>query len=964
MRLGTEGGSVQRPFLRYAQEAGWTILTPTEALEKRGGDKGLLLVEIFKQQMKALNPSWFTTDMAEQLCGQLSRIRPNIEGNQEAWLYLRGQKTMFDPKAKQERDVRMLDVQDPGNNTFHITEELWFDNGTPPRTRYDIAMFVNGIPILLTEAKAPHVSDGISKAMDQIERYHRESPEMVALMQVYVATHLIKFLYGPTWNQSVRARLNWKDEQAGDFETLVKHFVSPERTVRVVHDYVKFVRKDDELSKIVLAAHQMRAVERSLGRVRDEKKTRGLIWHTQGSGKTHTMITLAKRLAEEPTFENPTVLIVVDRTELEDQLAKNLDALGAYYTKADSIRVLQELLATDHRGIIVAMIHKFEDMPADMSLRENVIVLIDEAHRTTGGSLGSYLMGALPKATYLGFTGTPIDKTAYGKGTFKVFGFEDDKGFLDKYSIRESIEDGTTVPLHYTLAPNELRVDREVLEKEFLNMVVEEGAAVDMAQIDRVLKKAVTLTTMLKKPERVDKVAKYAAQHFKENVDPMGYKAFLVGVDREACALYKNALDKYLPPEWSAVVYSGTNNDEELLKRFHIDSDKEKQIRKDFKRPEKLPKILIVTEKLLTGYDAEILYCMYLDKPMRDHVLLQAISRVNRPYQDEHKHKTSGFVLDFVGIFENLEKALAFDSQDVSGVIEDLAVLEHMFEIHMEEGRHSYLAIAADKQADKAVEAILEHFREEDVRREFYGFIFQLQDIFEILAPSAFLRQYLEDYDALIRIYKIVREAYDPGVQTDKELLKKTITLVQEHTTSGAIESPLEKVMLDENALDQLNASNKPNIVKIFNLLKTIEEEVRMNSASEPYLSSIGERAQAVIERFQQRQEETEEALKQLRQLFKEILQARAASKQEGLGKLAFAVFWELQRSGLKKAKEAALAVEKAFQQFPHWRSSSAQQQDLRTRLYAAMLGAGVKSDEVKEPVDQIMKIAKDGHEG
>jgi type I restriction enzyme R subunit len=419
-------------------------------------------------------------------------------------------------------------------------------------------------------------------------------------------THLISFYYGATWNTSHKNLFNWKDESAGrDFETLVKYFVQPARLLRTIRDFILFTRKEDELAKVVLRPHQMRAVERTLGRAADPKKHRGLVWHTQGSGKTYTMITLAKRLIEEPVFQNPTVLMLVDRTELEAQLFGNLAAVGIQHVQVTQSREeLRRLLASDARGLIVSMIHKFDDIPAKINLRRNIFVLVDEAHRTTGGDLGNYLMGALPNATYLGFTGTPIGRTAHGKGTFKVFGTDDpDTGYLDKYSIAESIEDGTTVPLYYSLAPNELRVNRETLEREFLDEADAAGVS-DIEDLNRVLEKAVTLRNMLKSPEHVEGVAKYVAHHFKTTVEPVGYTVFFVAVDREACALYKTALDRYLPPEYSQVIISPGHNDPPELQQHHLSDEREMQYRKDFGRPEKLPKILIVTEKLLTGYDA------------------------------------------------------------------------------------------------------------------------------------------------------------------------------------------------------------------------------------------------------------------------------------------------------------------------------------------------------------------------
>jgi len=405
----------------------------------------------------------------------------------------------------------------------------------------------------------------------------------------------------------------------------------------------------------------MRAVERVVRRVADPEKRRGLVWHTQGSGKTYTMITVAQQLVEHPLFENPTVLLLVDRNELESQLFGVLKSLGVGYVEVESKRRLQDLLTTvpggsDRRGVVVSTIHKFDRMPAGINPRANVFVLVDEAHRTTGGTLGTYLMAALPNAALVGFTGTPIDRGARGRGTFQIFGRDDPQGYLDKYSIAESIADGTTVPLRYTLAPSELRVEREVLDREFLDLKEAEGVSDDVEELDRILQKAVTLRNMLKNPTRMERVAAHVAGHYLHVVEPMGYKAFLVGVDRQACALYKDALDRYLPPEYSQVIYSAGYNDGENLTRFHLSEDAERQLRLDFRDPDKLPRIFIVTEKLLTGFDAPVLYCLYLDKPMRDHVLLQAIARVNRPYEDaQGRHKPSGFVLDFVGVFENLD---------------------------------------------------------------------------------------------------------------------------------------------------------------------------------------------------------------------------------------------------------------------------------------------------------------------
>jgi len=957
----TERNTVQAPLLRYAQEVEWVYLPPEEALRLRGGEGGLLLKEVFLNRVQALNPGIVDLAQAEALAGRLERLPANLEGNLAAWEYLQGLKTVFVADERRERNVRLMDGDDWRRNVFHVTDELRYHNGLKA-IRLDAAFFLNGVPVLLVETKAAHKQDGIAEALDQVRRYHREGPELLTLMQLYTLTHLIQFYYGPTWNTHRKALLNWRDEAAGDFETLVKTFVHPARLVRVLRDFLLFTRRDGELEKLVLRPHQMRAVDKSLKRAADPERRRGLIWHTQGSGKTFTMITTAQKLLSDPRFENPTVLMLVDRNELEQQLFSNLAALGLGTVEvAQSKCHLQALLRSDYRGLIVTTIHKFDRMPANQITRPNVFVLIDEAHRTTGGDLGSYLMAALPNATLLGFTGTPIDRSAHGKSTFQLFGRDDpDTGYLDKYSIKESIAEGTTVPLHYTLAPNELRVDRDTLEREFLNLKETEGIA-DPEVLERILDKAVTLKNMLKNPERIDRIARYVVDHYREYVEPLGYKAFVVAVDREACALYKEAMDKYLPPDESAVVISqNPARDSERLKRYYLDEAEEKQIRRAF-RDQENPKFLIVTEKLLTGFDAPRLFCLYLDKPMRDHVLLQAIARVNRPYEDESgQRKTAGLVIDFVGIFENLEKALAFDSKDVAQVVTDLKVLEEDFERRMAKARGQYLPLAQGG-GDKAAERILLHFQDEAARHAFYQFFRELADLYEILSPSAFLRPYLKDYQTLAQMVRLVKTAYEGGTFVDRELLRKTEALVQQHTQAGTIGEALKIYEINEELLERLAKKRKPSATDVFNLTRSIRNKVDREGQDKPFLIAIGERAEEVAQRFQQRQINTQEALKALEEELRNILQAEAEFKARGLDTKVFTIFWILRQEGLDQdpAEQAALAMDKVFRDHPHWQTVEAQARTVKTHLYKALLQAGIQGKTMTQLADKLFTALK-----
>jgi type I restriction enzyme, R subunit len=655
--------------------------------------------------------------------------------------------------------------------------------------------------------------------------------------------------------------------------------------------------------------------------------------------------------------------MLIDRNELQEQLFRNLSEVGfenAIVT--ESKRHLRDLLREDRRGLIVTMIHKFDDVPADLNTRENVYVLVDEAHRTTGGDLGNYLVGALPNATLIGFTGTPIDKTSYGKGTFKVFGADDPTGYLDKYSISQSIKDGTTVPLHYQLAPNELRVDEETLEREFLDLADSEGVS-DVEELNRVLERAVTLSNMLKNPERIDQVAQFVAEHYTSTIEPMGYNAFLVGVDRWACAKYKEALDKYLPPSYSAVVYSAGHNDPPELAKHHLSEEDENAIRKAFRNPEQEPKILIVTEKLLTGFDAPILYGMYLDKPMRDHVLLQAIARVNRPYEDpDGRPKPAGFILDFVGIFTKLEKALAFDSQDVQGVVEGIDVLKDLFTDLMKVGVDQYLPITDIQGSDdKKVEASLEHFRDEEARHNFYHFYRELSELYEILSPDPFLRPHLKDYEQITWMYGVVRTAFERGISIDKSFLRKTAELVQTHTSTGGIGETGTVYEIGEQTLDTIIASDKPDTTKVFNLLKKLHQMVEEEGAKQPHLIAIGERAEQIAEAFQTRQKSTQDALDEIMELIRQHKDAEETRNRHGFTAEGQGVYWLMQNQGAGQEESVQVAKETSdvFEQYPHWRTSREQEKKVRVELYKSLHKAGVETKELTSVGKHLMDVLR-----
>ncbi|HEB35853.1 MAG TPA: HsdR family type I site-specific deoxyribonuclease [Candidatus Aminicenantes bacterium] len=962
-----EHKTVQGRILEYAQEIGWTFVSQTEAEQRRGfrANGGSIAERAAKASLyfdyllftKAREFNSKYSEAEGVLIGRLRRLQANIFGNREFLGYLRNEGKFFCADENRELDLKLIDFKTIEDNVFEVTEEFYVHNGAYGN-REDVVFLINGIPVMVIECKNADMDEAIAIGIDQIRRYHDETPEFFVPEMIFTATEAIGFSYGVTWNIVRRNIFNWKQKQIGKLEAKVKSFCDRRHILDMLKHFIVFAEKDEELNKYILAQHQVGAVHRVVDRCLDPERTRGLVWHTQGSGKTFTMIKAAEMLFKAPESEKPTILLMIDRNELEDQMIKNLAALGLHNVEhASRIRKLVKLLRDDYRGIIVTMIHKFRDMPENVNKRSNIFVMIDEAHRTTGGDLGNFLMAGLPNATYLGFSGTPIDKTVYGRGTFKTFGCEDDKGYLHKYSIVESIEDRTTLPLFYNLAPNEMLANTELMEKEFWSLAETEGVA-DIAELNKILDRAVNLKNFLKGNERVDKIVKYVAGHYRENVEPLGYKALLVAVDRPACAMYKKALDKYLPQEYSEVVYSGDHNDPPLLKQFHIEEKKEKQIRKDFIRFGQFPKILIVTQKLLTGFDAPILYAMYLDKPMRDHTLLQAIARVNRPYENEAEEmvKPHGFVLDFVGIFDKLEKALAFDSDDVDAIIKDLKLLKETFMNKMKRKSPEYLGLIKRNFDDRDVDDLIEYFRNKERRKEFFKEYKEIEMLYEIISPDAFLRPFIDDYTTLSAIYDVVRKAYTKKVYVDRAFQKKTNELVQQHIGTDSIEYITEFVEINAETVELIKKKKSGKGTKVINLIKSIEKTADENS-DDPFLIAMADRAKAVQESYENRQMSTQDALNELLAEIERNEKRKKDQAEKGFDDLTFFVYRNLLDAGVGEAEEVSRNVNAAFTRRPNWQKSEAELRELRKEVTFAIYAKMEDLDPVVRIVDNLFSL-------
>lgn len=967
----SEARTAQFPMVTHAHGVGWDIVDPVDAEVLRHGRENMLFTSVLEDKLLEFN-SWLMPDQARSIVETIEALPATIEGNWEVLRWLRGEHKWQDENEKRGRSVRLLDFDDPDNNELQVTWEWKIEPVARKGNRADLIFMANGLAVTIVEHKNPTSGDALTRGIKQLRRYEQETPDLLAQTQLYNVTHMLGYWYGVTWNVSRRFIFKWKFTEDETYQNAVQAFFEPHSFLRTLKDWILFYVEDGEIRKSVLREHQRKAVDKIVTRCVDPVKKRGLIWHTQGSGKTFTLLTAARQILEDKArFANATIILVVDRNELEGQLKGwverllgEMQASDIAVRRADSKDDLQDILDSDFRGLVVSMIHKFEEIIADSSMRDNIYVFIDEAHRSVAADLGTYLMAAVPNATIIGFTGTPVGDTKAGSGSFKIFGRDDEDGFLDKYSIIESIQDETTLPIRYKLAPSSMRLPAEDLEAQFYALAGEEDVT-DVAELNKVLERAVNLRAFLGADDRVDQVAQFIANHFEENVLPLGYKAFVVAVDRETCAKYKLALDRYLPPAWSEVVYSKNVNDivdRPAVAELQISETREEEVRKLFKKADQEPKILIVTDKLLTGYDAPVLYAMYLDKPMRNHVLLQSLARVNRPYIDsENISKKVGLVVDFVSVLEDMKKALTFDAGAVKGALEDLDIL--MTDLHekITAAAAEYLQADGSQTPDAQLEAaVFGRFIDAASRKVFYDAYKDIEALWEILSPDPDLRDHIKTYKDLSKLYAAVRANYTESGGFLGDLEHKTRKLVQDAATQEGLGRFSKIVDFDVETLQQLRSEEGPDEGKVYNLLRGLRKEMEEDPAGAVVLRSIKERADRVMQNLEDRKINGIAAMVELEALIHEKAEAKKKARASGLTDLGFAIYWVITgEDGAKKVSFDAMAasheIETVLGKFPSWRENPDERRRLRASLYRPLLDLG--KDDRAGVIERIMQV-------
>jgi type I restriction enzyme R subunit len=802
--------------------------------------------------------------------------------------------------------------------------------------REDTVLLVNGIPLVIAEYKS-YLTSGKDwkEAVHQLHRYQRQAPLILTPNVFCVAADEEEFRYGTVLSHDaskddIEQHIDWwgrwlslypdekgwwnapeADHPDDPLEVPVKGLLRlrPCHLLDFLQHFVVFETKQGKTTKKIARYQQFEAVndivDRTLSQIGQPVEAQdrtGLIWHTQGSGKSLTMIFTAYKLRRHPALHNPTVLIVVDRRDLKTQLSDDFDACDyPNVEKAMGVDDLKRKLRTDWRGTCVTTIQSFQRMnDIDPRQRDNIVSLVDECHRTqTGSGTESYAMTMrvkLPHAFRFGFTGTPIDRTMLN--THRDFGPLKDgeqERYLSYYGIKRAIKDGATLEVHYIRDRVPFQVDEQALSVGYEAMCAEMELEDEEAK-DFVQRRRSRWRELAQHAERIDIVLEKMLTHFLAHPDPNGFKAQLVAVDRTACVRYKNALDaklkaRGLPPEWSDVIISPAQNDEPELERFHYGKQKQDELIEYFKlTPQEWEKwnrelygedqekwrpplkILIVCDRLLTGFDAPVEQVMYLDKPLRDHNLLQAIARTNRPLPA--MNKCTGLVVDYFGVFQSLEKALNFDENIREEALIDWEALKAVVPGEVVRCMEVFRGIQIADTRECLLSA-LRRLSDAEAAKTFEHNFKSLERLWEAVAPDPCLYEHRYTYNWLCSIYIAHRRRQHGSQSTYGELSAKTRQLIEENTTFIETAQALPVYKIDKDYVARLGDLPTP-ADKAAALEAMLARELEEGETGFTY-RQLGER----LQRLKQLRDASDDAVaKRLREL-QEIADEAAQMKEE-----------------------------------------------------------------------------------
>jgi type I restriction enzyme, R subunit len=913
----SEAGVVEKPIIQWLQDLNWTYLTKDDLELYRPDLEEVLLIDKLKAALRKLNPFELTENDLAFVITTLRTLPPTIEGIRKFVYILKNGLVVTLEKDQKQAVVKLFDFSPSGidNNEFIVTNQFSV-HGREDNIRADVVLIVNGVPLVLIEAKNPSTQDVTwVDAYTQIKRYERTAPDLFKFVQFSMATDGARAFYFPhSFAEENKDFLSeWKDpfpyvaDKIGNnlVKIAVYGMLSRPNLLDLVENFV-FVRKEkDQYTKVMTRYMQYRAANRmysrvvsSLGNKKQEKQ--GLVWHWQGSGKTYTMAFAANKLHLAPAAENPSIFVVVDRKDLEKQIEEDFSSLGVPVERVASISKLIDALRWGNegkRGIFVVTIEKFQDKAFGIAAkagkvelsRENVIAMTDESHRTQYGNLAIIMRSVLKNAFVFGFTGTPLSKPE--RNTFSKFSPRGEL-YLDRYSMTEAKEDGFTVPLTYEPRLPEYHLNQKQLDEleEFEEEVEEELSAGELKELRR---KVSVVKAILKKPDRIKAVARDIAEHFQKVVEPTGLKGIIVTVDKEACVLYKEALDDHLlPPEVTVVVMSHSQTGAEVVLQYQKRLQKEfgktdfKEIHREiierFKtKPD--PKMLIVTDMLITGFDSPNLWAMYLDKPLKEHRILQAIARTNRPFAN----KKYGLILDYIGVLKDLEKAFSiFEADDLKNlklILRDQSAEKEHFVALLTHVLAIFSGKVKKEDTLESLDSALTILVNQETAKDFETTVKELMRSFEMLSGDPFLSKFLSDYKWMVKIYwayyrKFKRADFDE--LKIAQLSKKTYALVQQTMDVQEVAKKYPVVTIDENYVRAIRGK-APGLSAAIDIIGDIQGEIRRRPGS-PFYGSISEQVKHLYDELGRKGSQTTKILAKLTGITEQIAQRNREEKEVG----------------------------------------------------------------------------------
>lgn len=915
--------SVQQPLLEALASHGWTRI-PGKNLDRE--ETSPFIESDVVEALTQLNPLIAEEPARAQEILRLLRTLPLtaaetglVSANRDFAEWLRGLRTHQYIGTHGSQTVTLIDFEHPERNILKVSDEVRY--GSPGNmARFDIVLWVNGFPLVVAELKSP-LSAGVSwmkGATEVVGHYEQRWPAFFVPNVLNFASEGKEFRYGGVATP-VEYWQTWGPVQEkprlADVLTAAGALLNPSTLISMLADYTLYETSGETtggLKKLLARYIQYEAVNLIVERAKNPRKRKGLIYHTQGSGKTLAMVFAAGRLIRDPAMNNPTIVLVADRVQLVRQMwdqfrTTDMPRLQVPETASD----LHTLLTKDARGIIFTTVHKFADANA-LNDRENIVVMVDEAHRTQEGDLGSAMRNALPNANLFAFTGTPIADE--GRNTFETFGDpEDPDAALHAYGTDESIRDGMTVPIHVAPRKVEFALDKEALDEAFDQMSKLEALSQEEEEV--LSRRTGKAATFFSNPERIQAVCEDIVDHFYSTIDPLGQKAQVIVVDRAACVAYHEEIDRLLQERYEhqlaeadpddetvrdevAVVMTvgSGKNDPEAWAKYRLTDAQEETLLKHFRTHGDPLKFLVCTSKLGTGFNAPIEGAMYLDKPLKDHTLFQAITRSNRTWRnpetgDDKRHAT---IVDYVGLGQGFARAMspadphqAPKSAHLDGLIEQFA----------EQLKHTMMRFSGIDVADTGPQTLIDAQarmpRRED-EDDFAANFRMLEGIWEAIAPNDALYPCRDEYRFLSQVYSSIQPSRGSDDLVWGRLGAKTIELVHDHMHDIAVTRSREVIVADADTVAQLiedgygkevdDATGKSAEEILDSIATRLKKRISADDDNEPHpvYKSLGERLDRLRERTIAAAQQSIDWLKEAFDLARDVTVAEMAEDEKG----------------------------------------------------------------------------------